>query len=69
MILPILACPLGAMSPLKSPVDDVEVSRFDNEDPDTVFMDESRSMLLMEGVGEPAKARMFSMEDELASGR
>lgn len=56
------------MSPLKSPVDAVEVSRFDKEEPDTVFMDERWSMLLIEGVGEPAVARMFSMEDEFASG-
>lgn len=68
MILPIPASPFGAISPLKSPVDNVEVNRFDNEDPDTVFIDESRSTLRIEGVGEPAAARMFSKENELASG-
>lgn len=69
IILPMPACPFDPSSPLKSPVDADEVSRLDNEDPDTVLIDESRSKLLIEGVGEPAVARMFSKEDEVASGR
>lgn len=69
MIVPMLACLPRAISPLKSPVDAVEVNRFDNEEPEIVLTDEARERLLIEGAGEPAVARRFSTEDGLASGR